>query len=254
MAEREGYEHGVFNWVDLSTGDVDVAKEFYASLFGWSFSDDSKDGEVVYSSALKNERPVVGLMRQPQDLSEMGVPYMWQTYIKVDDVAAALNRVSEAGGTAMWPIMDVESAGRMAVVADPTVAVVQLWEPMDHFGAHFVNEHATFCWNELLTNDVDTAFTFFSSLFGWERADLREADLTGIRQGDHIVGSIAPTPDGTPSHWAVYFLVDDCETIVNECVGLGGKVVVPAMDRAPGRFAQLADNQDATFWVVASNQ
>lgn len=251
MAERSGYEHGVFNWVDLCTGDTDAAKVFYSALFGWSFADDLKDGELVYSVGLKNERPVVGLLPQPAELSEMGVPYFWETYIKVDDVEAALAGVAEAGGTPMGPVVDVDSgAGRFVVVSDPTGGVVMLWEPVNHNGAELVNEHGTVCWNELLTSDVDAAFGFYTRLLGWTPVSMGEGALRGIRQGEEIIGTVSPTPPGVPSHWTVYFAVDDCDATVVQCVRLGGQVIVPAMDQPPGRMAQLADDQGAMFWVI----
>ena len=78
MAERDGYVHGVFNWVDLCTGDTDQAKAFYGPLFGVAFTEPTDDNPYIV--ALKGERLVWGLMPQPEHLA--GMPYFWETYIK----------------------------------------------------------------------------------------------------------------------------------------------------------------------------
>ena len=122
-----------------------------------------------------------------------------------------------------------------------------------HYGAHLVNEHATMCWNELLTSDVDAALEFFGSLLGWTPVPMGEGALRGIRQGEEIIGTVAPVPEGVPSHWTVYFAVDDCDATVEHCVRLGGQVVVPAMDQAPGRMAQLV-RCPLTFARVRSSE
>ncbi len=34
--EFERYDEGVPSWVDMNSGQIDQAKEFYAGLFGWT--------------------------------------------------------------------------------------------------------------------------------------------------------------------------------------------------------------------------
>lgn len=68
MAERDGYAHGVFNWVDLCTGDTDRAKAFYGPLFGVTFTEPTDDNP--YTVALKGERLVWGLTPQPEHLGD----------------------------------------------------------------------------------------------------------------------------------------------------------------------------------------
>ena len=254
MPERESYNHGVFNWTDLCVDDPERAKEFYAALFGLSFLDETDAHGNVYSLGQKNDRPVVGVMVKPAEMAEAGIPNVWETYIKVDDADAALAASVAAGGTAMGPVMQATDAGRLAVVADPTGGVVVLWEPIDHQGAHLVNEHGTLCWNELVTSDVAAATAFYSEVLGWTTVPLGMNDMVGIRQGADMIGTISPLPaEGVPTHWAVYFAVDDCDATVAQCQSLGGSVTVPAMDMPPGRMAQLADNQGAIFWVITLN-
>ena len=254
MAERDGYDHGVFNWTDLCTDATEAAKEFYTALFGLSFLDETDESGNVYTLGLKNDRPVVGLMAKPPEMDEMGVPNCWETYIKVDDADAALARAAAAGGTPMGPVVQASDAGKLAVVADPTGGVVVLWEPIDHQGAHLVNEHGTLCWNELVTSDVDAAMAFYSQLLGWTAVDLGMGGSVGIRQGEDMIGTVSPLPaEGVPTHWAVYFAVDDCDATVEQCQNLGGSVTVPPMDMPPGRMAQLADGQGAMFWVITLN-
>ncbi|WP_419918412.1 VOC family protein [Candidatus Poriferisocius sp.] len=251
MAERNSYAHGDFNWVDLATDNPDAAKTFYSALFGWSFVDDIDESGNIYSLGLKNDRPVVGLMAKTPEMVEMGVPNVWETYIKVDDADAALAGVEPAGGTPMGPVMQAAQAGRLAVVTDPTGGVVMLWEPIDHQGAHFKSEHGALCWNELVTSDVDAAMAFYSAVLGWTPVKMGDGGVVGIRQGTEIIGTATPAPhDGVPSHWAVYLAVNDCDAVADHCRSLGGSVNVAPMDTPPGRMAQLADDQGAIFWVI----
>ena len=142
----------------------------------------------------------------------------------------------------------------LAVVADPTGAVVVLWEPIDHEGAHFRSEHGTHCWNELMSTDVDAALAFYAEVLGWTSVPLEGEPVVGIRLVDEMIGTaLSLEAESIPSHWAVYFAVDDCDATVAQCQSLGGQVIVPPMDTPPGRMAQLFDNQGAMFWVITLN-
>ena len=252
MPEIEGYGHGDFSWVDLCTEEPDKAKEFYSELFGLTFRDEYDGSEAVYTLGLKGEKPVLGLLEKPQQMCEMGIPNVWETYITVSDADEALAKVGPAGGTPMGPVIKpAGAAGRMLVVADPTGAVVILWEALGQDGAELKSEHGTLCWNQLLSSDVDKALAFYSEVLGWTTVPLDMEGSTGIMLNGEMIASAGPLPaEGIPSHWAVYFAVDDCDATAAQCQELGGQVTVPPMDTPPGRMAQLMDDTGAMFWVI----
>jgi len=104
------------------------------------------------------------------------------------------------------------AAGRMAVLQDPTGAVVCAWQPGANIGARIVNEPGTMSWCELATTDPDKAGPFLSQLFGWRLKG--GSDYTEFHRGDTAVGgmmAIPPEWGDVPSHWLTYFTVTDCE-------------------------------------------
>jgi predicted enzyme related to lactoylglutathione lyase len=60
-------------------------------------------------------------------------------------------------------------------------------------------------------------------------------------------------PEGVPSHWQVYFHVEDVDAAVARTVELGGAVVVPAKDTPYGRVAQATDSTGAMFKLRATS-
>jgi predicted enzyme related to lactoylglutathione lyase len=57
-------------------------------------------------------------------------------------------------------------------------------------------------------------------------------------------------PEGVPSHWSVYFGVDDTDAALAKIVDLGGSVVQPAEDTPYGRLATAADPSGALFKLI----
>ena len=258
MPERTKYAPGTPSWVDLQTSDQIGAKLFYSALFGWEYDDrpvghDDAGNEAVYSMAMKNGKEVAAVAPLPMP----GVPPHWNTYVTVADVDATAAQVPGAGGSVMMPPFDVMDAGRMSVIADPTGAMLCLWQAKNTIGASLVNEHGTLSWEELMTPDVAAATAFYSKIFGWEAvaAELPGMEYTELKlNGRSIGGAMKPPMEGMPAAWAIYFAVDDTDKVVEIATANGGTVIQPPTDIPPGRFAVLADPAGAVFNVIKMAQ
>ena len=123
------YPNGFFGWVDLVSTDVPAAKAFYSGLFGWETEDIPTPMGPAYTMCRLGGQLVAGIGPQPPGMAEAGVPSMWNSYVMVEDIDATCTAVAAAGGAVVMPAMDVMTEGRMAMVADPSGAVVGLWQP-----------------------------------------------------------------------------------------------------------------------------
>ena len=255
--EMTEYPHGTFGWVDYSAKDLDAAKSFYGKLFHWSLEDGgATPSGHPYVMARLNGKDVGGLMKQPAEQEQMGVPPHWNSYVAVEDVDAAAARVTELGGQIHAGPMDLMEAGRMAVVADPTGAVLCLWKPSDTVGGVLVNEPDSFCWNELYTNDLDAAEKFYTELFGWNSKRATSSDgatlveLYNDGRPAATMMQIQPDWGPMPSVWGVYFAVADCKDALVRAKDLGGTVALEPRDIPPGRFAVIQDPQGGSFSII----
>lgn len=261
MPTRDSYPAGVPSWIDLSTTDPAGAKSFYGSLFGWTFEDDPTGDGGVYTMCRRNGRDAAGLSEQSPEQAAMNIPPLWNSYVTVDDLSATVARVEPSGGQVMMPPMEVMTFGHMAVVVDPTGAVLCLWEPREHIGAGIVNEHGALIWNELMTTDPAEASAFYAEVLGWgnEVMDMSAVGGTGVYTlftvGDaQIAGAMVPPVEGIPSHWGVYFGVDDAAATVAQVTASGGTVMMEPMDSPPGILAACQDPQGATFSIMQPSQ
>ncbi|MGH4025656.1 MAG: VOC family protein [Pseudonocardiaceae bacterium] len=59
--------------------------------------------------------------------------------------------------------------------------------------------------------------------------------------------------EGVPSHWSIYFGVDDTDAALAEIVDLGGSILRTAEDTPYGRLAAAADPTGAQFKLVGPN-
>jgi len=244
MPEITKYEHGVPSWVDIGAPDLAAAVAFYTELFGWEAQDMGEEAGH-YTIASKDGKQVAAI----SGAQDPGPP-RWATYINVDELDAVAEKVPAAGGTVIVAPMEVMSAGRLAVFADSTGAIISAWEPQGHIGAQLVNEPGALTWNELATSALAKSKQFYTDVFGWAWGgsdEYAEAQVSG-----RTVAGVQPRPAGLPAevpdHWLVYFGSTDVDADSKTATALGATVVVEPTDiPGTGRFAVLADPQGATF-------
>ena len=260
MPAMTSFEHGAPCWADLATSEPSRAKAFYSTLFGWTYRDNDMGNGQSYSMAQLNGVDAGAIYGQGANEIEQSISPRWNTYINVDDVDAAAARVVPAGGTLMMDPFDVFDVGRMALIFDPTGAVVALWQFTGQSAERVVNEPGAMTWNELSTRDTDVAARFYEELLGWHShaEDMGGFDYTVFHiTHDHPAGGMMKLDEaaaGVRPHWVVYFAVEDCDATTALAAGNGGKVVVPPTDIPPGRFAILSDPQGAVFAVMSANE
>lgn len=258
MSKHTSWRPGTPSYVDLMAKDEAAAREFYGPLFGWEFErmHDPETGAFVYNGIDKDGHRVAGMGQMTPDMLEMGMPQFWTSYVTVTEVDAAVATAKANGAAVFMEGMDVFTAGRMAMLADPTGAAFAIWEPRDSIGAEMVNEPGAFTWNELLTADIPTAAAFYNAMFGWEAdtADMGEMSYTTFRFADGgpedaLCGCTTP-PMEMPSAWSVYFGVTDTDATIVAAEAAGGSVIAPAMDIPFGRIAVLSDPAGGMFSII----
>ena len=119
-------EVGALTWNDLMSPDIAAAADFYRALFGWDISE-IEGAEGQYWSIANDGRINGGIMPTP----EGGHP-VWNLYVAVEDVDAAVAKAAELGGSTIAGPMDVPNGTRFAVLSDPSGAIFSVAAgPMD---------------------------------------------------------------------------------------------------------------------------
>jgi predicted enzyme related to lactoylglutathione lyase len=243
MVERTHYEPGDFCWIGLATSDPAGAGDFYTSLFGWEV-DDAGSGFALF----RLEGSGVAVMyRQTPEARAAGAPPHWTSFISVKDADATASRAGELGGAAVFrEPFDVLDEGRVAAIRDPAGAMVSLWQPGTRVGAALVNEVGAWSWNELATNAVARARSFYAELLGWEYATA-EGGYVVVTNAGHRIGGIREQSEserGMPPVWLPWFTVASADDAARRAEGAGGRTLA-----VRSRQAIIADPMGAAFCV-----
>lgn len=201
---------------------------------------------------LKGRDAAAAYTIRPDQKAE-GVPPNWLLYVAVESADETAKRVASLGGKVLAEPFDVMDLGRMAVLQDPTGAVVAIWEAKKHAGTLITQEKGTLCWADLSTPDPDKAAKFYSELFGWT-LEKGQDDFSGylhIKNGENYIGGVQPVQyrnPNAPPHWLPYFEIANCDTTTATARQLGANAYVdPTTMENVGRWSVLADPQGAVF-------
>jgi hypothetical protein len=240
------YPQGTFSWADVFSTDMEKSKHFMKELMGWTSEDmPTTEGRPDYTMFYLDGKAVAG--GSPAYME--GMPSFWSNYISVDDIEAMVQKAQDLGGKVTMPAMDVMDSGRMAVIQDPTGAMVSLWQPKDHIGAQVVNKVGAMCWNELMTPDLEKAKTFYTDMFGWTYEMEKDNSYAYIKNNGRSNGGMMPlTPEmgDTPPSWVPYFTVASADETEKTVKKLGGQVHMKQSIEI-GTFVVISDPAGAAF-------
>lgn len=252
---------GAVWWVDVTSTDPAVSRDFYAGLFGWSYQVDPDSRRARYTTALRKGQPVAGLagVRLPA-----GRPAAWTVYLASDDIERTAQAWMRWGGRVLDGPLDVPGRGRVLTGADPTGAVIGFWQPVGRWMVHTTGAGAL-AWAELNTWDGARADAFFARVFGYRQrqiGDGRSVDYTIWSRGGHtILGRLQMNRDwASPdigAHWLPHFAVDPrtgTDAAVERVLELGGWVDFEPYDSELGRIARVADPTGAAFALMDSTR
>jgi len=251
MGERTSHAPGTISWIDLATSDQEGAKAFYGGLFGWDYDEQPIGDGATYSMAQLGGRAAAAISGQRDDERAQGIPPHWNVYVTVDDAEAAARAAGEHGGQVFAEPFDVFDAGRMTVIADPTGAVLSLWQPGTSIGAEVVNVPGALTWADTATPDPEAAQRFYAGLLGWRFETMsEEPPYWVIFNGDRSQGGMTKPPPEVPPNWFPYFAVADAEATAAAAREAGGQPFMGPVDLPNGgRFVLIQDPQGAPFGI-----
>ncbi len=112
---------GEFCWETLSTKDIERAKSFYAAVVGWKGGTGPMGPDVTLFSM--GEQIIADVQ-----LAE-SMPPSWATYVVVSKIEDAQAKLTKLGGKTIVPRIDIPTVGGVGFFADPSGAVLGLYEP-----------------------------------------------------------------------------------------------------------------------------
>lgn len=120
---------GSWVWAELWTDDPAGAAAFYASTIGLEYGQLNREGGA-YDVLMSKGVARAGMVTIPDEYEN--VKPGWAPYVAVADLTAALKEVERLGGTLVFSTSEHPAEGAVALIKDPTGAVLFLYQIGSH--------------------------------------------------------------------------------------------------------------------------
>lgn len=249
------YRNLRFCWHGVVSTDVDRAKAFFTEAIGWKAQTVDMGGEMTMFVA--NEIPRAHLSAPPME----GVPSHISSYLRVEDVDAAVKAAADNGGAVMVPGTDIP-VGRFAVVTSPTGGPLSLFREADESSENAPSDDlGAFHWIECHSTDAATDTAWLEKSFGLQSAPMELPEgqegppggytLLKDDAGDVMGGIMTQQMPGAPSFWLTWIAIDDCDDCAKRVETHGGQVLSPPVDmKGIGRMAVVQEPTGAVLGII----
>ena len=114
-----------FVHIELNTGDVARAKDFYQAVFDWKLKDMPMGPGMTYIMLDPGKQPGGGIQQKQMP----NAPTQWLPYVEVPDVKQAIAKAEQNGAMIVVPYMQIGPNGSLGIFIDPTGASLGVWTP-----------------------------------------------------------------------------------------------------------------------------
>lgn len=240
-----------FCWFEYVSKDSAKAQGFFGELFNWT-TKTVPTGGTTYTMIAAGEHTIGAYRATPE-----GAPPSahWLSYLQVENAAAALQRISAAGGRQLKAPGPMGDAGTWAVAADSVGAPFALWQPAKAEAAEYRGVAGTFCWNELYTDNPEKAVAFYEAIGNLKDSPMDMGPMGTYHvlksHGKDRAGIMKSPMPGIPAHWMPYVQVASADKTVEKAKKLGCDVKLAPNDvPGVGRLAVFLDPQGSSIGIL----
>ncbi len=238
-----------FDWHELQTRDCARALRFYEAFCGWTTAD-ATAGSPRERHLCALDRVALGAITISQ--APPHVPAFWLPFLAVADLDDTVARARTLGARLLREPAPAPGAGQLAVAIDPQGAL---------FGMRAAGTTAppdawpgAFCWDELLTDDAESAAAFYAALTGCsiEAVDLGPMGTYRmlVSDGRRLAG-VMKHPEKVHPHWLPYVAVSGVDVQTSRAVELGASLYFPPRDvPGAGRTSGIDDPTGAGVCLI----
>ena len=247
------YLPGKFTWFDMATPAIDTHKEFYKSVFGWTYRSPARTDDG-YTLILNRGRAIGGMFQyEPPGGEQDGAA--WIVLMSVQNPDDAARVVKSAGGSVDIAPTAIPDRGRHALFRDPAGALFGVLKSDSGDPPDDEVEIGSFLWLDLFAREPESMIAFYRKLAPYQTEEREIADglkRTLLIAHDMPRASIIPVDEeANRAAWVPYVRVENVEATLEKVVEGGGFAIIPPDERLlDGNVAVFVDPHGGVTGIV----
>ncbi|APD05624.1 hypothetical protein UJ101_00071 [Flavobacteriaceae bacterium UJ101] len=211
-------------WHDLITPDIQEAKDFYGSIFGWTF-EDFKIGGKNYVMISHHNEYIGGMIEMPSSESSI-----WIASISMDNIDEQAEKVVKNGGKILLKPITIPGRGRQVILEGNQGEKFSLINSSQGDASlKTTTPNGNWLWMELWANDTSKAHNFYNKAF---YTNIEQTTSDGRpywifkSKGKKAGGMIQNPLTNVGSQWIPYIQMDNPSNIIDKIAANKGYVIL----------------------------
>ncbi|NRB42172.1 MAG: VOC family protein [Pseudomonadales bacterium] len=249
----ESFLPGKFIWFDLASPDKKLQKEFYQSVFSWTFHNPGNSSDL-YELIINEGHAVAGIFQftAPEDEQDAAT---WIALMSVENVDKAVSEAEKHGAKIESKAMTIQGRGRHALLRDPAGALFGVIKSSSGDPIDVEVGIGDILWLDLYARDVQAMTTFYQALAPYSpmKKDVNNSVSRMVlsSQSTPRAGIVEVGEEANRSAWVPYIRVKDVDKTLAKVIAGGGFAIInPDKDIMEGKLAVFVDPNGAVMGLV----
>jgi predicted enzyme related to lactoylglutathione lyase len=244
QAQSTMNDYGKIVWYNLVTPNIEESKQFYGSIFDWSFQDINLKGQKFVIIKYKSV-PIGSMLELPKaDAS------IWLASVSVGSVKDITKRYIDNGGRLLIDSFNVSGTGQQVILEGP------LGEKMAYINnpaspiSLIDNGPNQWIWAELWSTNADTSKAFYEKVWDIEAKASKVKDKPYWyfeKESNKVAGMITNPVESANTQWVPYINIADIANLNTKLEALNANIMLEPQSTDYGSIIIFQDPHGATL-------
>ena len=237
-------DYGKIVWYNLVTPNIEESKQFYGSIFDWSFQDINLKGQKFVIIKYKSD-PIGSMLELPNaDAS------IWLASVSVGNVKDIVKKYTANGGRLLIDSFNVNGTGDQVILEGP------LGEKMAYINnpaspiSLIDNGPNQWIWTELWSTNTDTSKAFYEKVWNIKTKASKVKDRPYWyfeKDSVKVAGMITNPVEGASTQWVPYVNIANIANLNKKLEALEANIMLAPEDTDSGSIVIFQDLHGATL-------
>lgn len=244
QAQNTTNDYGEIVWYNLVTPNIEESKQFYGSIFDWTFQDIKLKGQKFV--IIKHKGVSIGSMLELPNADAS----IWLASVSVSNVKDIIIKYTDNGGRILIDPFNVSGTGDQVILEGP------LGEKMAYINnpaspvSFMDNEPNQWIWAELWSDNVDTSEAFYKKVWNIETKASKVQDRPYWyfeKDNEKVAGMITNPVEGANTQWVPYLNIANIANLNTKLEALEANIMLAPQDTDNGSIIIFQDPYGATL-------
>jgi predicted enzyme related to lactoylglutathione lyase len=240
----ETNDYGKIVWYNLVTPNIEDSKQFYGSIFDWTFQDIDLKGQKF--TIIKYNTTLIGSMLELPKADAS----LWLASVSVSDIKGIIKKYTDNKGKLLINSFNVSGTGEQVILEGPLGEKMAYIQNPASPVSFIDNGPNQWIWAELWSTNAETSKVFYESVWNSNTtaSEVEERPYWYFENdGEKVAGMITNPVEGSNTQWVPYINMADITKLNKKLEALDANIMLAPKNTKNESILIFQDPHGATI-------